>query len=48
MIIERWEHKIKAGHSEKAIDLILSIDWGRPFRLFQSEVGPLHLRCSTA
>ena len=42
MIIERWVHKIKAGHVDEAIDLIFSVNWGRPFRLFQSEVGPLY------
>ena len=40
MIIERWEHKIKAGHVDEAINLIFSVDWGRTFRLYQSEVGP--------
>ena len=42
MLIERWEFKIKPGHLEEAKDLILSIDWGRPFRLFESEVGELY------
>ena len=42
MIIERWEHKIKAGHLDEAKDLIFSIDWKRPFRLFESEMGVLY------
>ncbi len=42
MIIERWEHKIKAGHLEEAKNLIFSIDWGRPFRLFESEIGVMY------
>ena len=42
MIIERWEHKIRAGHVEEAKSLIFSFNWGRPFRLFESEIGLLH------
>ena len=42
MIIERWEHKIKAGHLEEAKNLIFSVDWGRPFRLFESEIGVMY------
>ena len=43
MIIERWEHNIKAGHVEEAKNLILSINWRRPFRLFESEIGVMYL-----
>ncbi|MDJ0817406.1 MAG: NIPSNAP family protein [Desulfobacterales bacterium] len=39
MIVERWEHKIKPGHLDEAKNLIFSIDWRRPFRLFESEIG---------
>ena len=42
MIIERWEHKIKAGHLKEAKNLIFSVDWGRPFRLFESEIGVMY------
>ncbi|MDJ0817368.1 MAG: NIPSNAP family protein [Desulfobacterales bacterium] len=42
MIIERWEHRIKAGHLEEAKNLIFSVDWGRPFRLFESEIGVMY------
>ena len=33
MIIERWEFKIKPGYLEEAKNLMLSMDWGRPYRL---------------
>jgi hypothetical protein len=42
MIIERWEHRIKAGHLDEAKNLIFSINWRRPFRLFESEIGVLY------
>ncbi len=42
MIIERWEFKIKPGHLEEAKEVLLSINWGRPYRLFESEVGELY------
>ena len=42
MIIERWEFKIKTGYLEEAKNLILSMDWGRPYKLLESEVGELY------
>jgi len=42
MIIERWEFRIKPGYLEEAKEVLLSINWGRPFRLFESEVGELY------
>ena len=42
MIIERWEHRIKPGRLEEAINLLYSVDWGRPFKLLESEVGLLY------
>ena len=42
MIVERWEHRIKAGHLEEAIDLLLSFKWVRPFRAYRARVGVLH------
>jgi hypothetical protein len=41
MVIERWEHRIKSGHLEEAKNLILSFNWGRSYRLFESEIGML-------
>ena len=42
MIIERWEFKIKPGYLEEAKNLILSMDWGRAYKLLESEVGELY------
>ena len=42
MIIERWEFKIKPGCLEEAKNLILSMDWGRPYKLHESEMGELY------
>jgi hypothetical protein len=42
MIIERWEFKVKPGHLEEAKNLILSMDWGRPYKLHESEMGELY------
>jgi hypothetical protein len=42
MIVERWEFKIKPGYLDEAKNLILSMDWGRPYKLLESEVGELY------
>ena len=42
MIIERWEFRIKPGYLEEAKEVLLSNNWGRPFRLFESEVDELY------